>query len=84
MKDEKVSPNDPLQSIYVHKLKVGEHEDSNGDRKYTFYRVTVKNDAKATGVVESWAKPGGFDDLAFGNAISDNKQVMVKKVKKTS
>ena len=62
LKDEKVSPNDPLQSIYVHKLKVGKHEDSNGDRKYTFYIVTVKNDAKAIGVVESWAKPGGFDD----------------------
>ena len=35
------------------------------------------------GVVESWAKPGGFDNLAFGNAISDNKQVKVKKIKKT-
>ena len=68
------------RSLNVHKLR---EEAEDNRMTCCYYKLIVKNDL-ASEIVESWNKPGCFDDLAFENAERDKKQVKVRCIKKVS
>ena len=82
LKDQTANQENTRDSIYVYKSKGAALKNEETGTISYIYKIFVNNDTSAVKVVEKWRDPGFFDDLAFGNAIRDNKQVRIRKIKK--
>ena len=55
-------------------------EDEN-ERKFTIYKVRIRNSEESKAIVESWKESHRFDDLAFREAVRNKKNVRIREIK---
>ena len=81
--DRNVALDDPCRQIIVHMTKQESFENNDGGKMNNFiYKITVRNDEVACGVIEGWKIPANFDELAFRHSKSGILEVRVKDIKR--
>ena len=80
--DLKIDKNNTMRTIFIHKMKKEMIQKGNENMKIRSYNVFVRNDGVVLKLIDSWRKQGNFDDLAFNNVKSDEKQVKIREITK--
>ena len=81
--DRNVALDGPCCHIFVHMTRQESYENIDGRIMNSFmYKIMVKNDEVACGVIEGWKITANFDELAFRHSKSGILEVRLKEIKK--